>query len=253
MRTSALPLTSRLRRLHWTGLAMGVALLVWVLIQPALAAPAEGTAGQTVTNRSLHRPDGHQRPTGTLIAAATDSKPAWKELSPVQRQALQPLESHWDRLTEERKRKWLVISKNYPTLSPTEQLKMHRRMSEWITLSQQQRMQARQNYTEIKKLTPEQKATEWEAYQALSPEEKRKLATQAPARKPAGLAAGKPGASPKLTAVPRRATPHGGTNAARMAEKTGAHLQPHTLLPRQELQSKDSEHSASPYEDEPAE
>ena len=229
---------SRLGR-RLTVIGLGACLLALAL--PGMTAPSEGTAGQTVTGRSLsHRADTH-------VAATSYSKPAWQDLSPAQQQALRPLASHWDRLSEERKRKWLVISKNYASLPPGEQVKLHRRMNEWATLSQQQRNQARQNYTEIKKLTPEQKATEWEAYQALSPEEKRKLATQAPA-KPAGLAAGKPGtAQPKLTSVPRRATAPG----ARMAE-IGMPVQPsHALQVQQEPQRKDIERS--PYEDDPAE
>lgn len=226
----------------------GAALLLG-LAWPAQAAPSEGTAGQTVTGRSLHRLDSHSRASspGVLVAAAPAalSHPTWKELSPAQQQALSPLAAHWDRLTEDRKRKWLVISKNYPSLPPAEQLKLHRRMSDWVALSKEQRTQARQNFSEIKKLPAEQKAAEWEAYQALSPEEKRKLATQAPT-KPTGLATGKPGASPKLISTPRRAA----TGNARMAEIVSP-IQPRTLLPRQEPQRKDIERS--PYEDEPAE
>ena len=226
-------------------MGMGAWLLASTL--PSAAAPSEGTAGQTVTGRSLDRPDSSSRASTLMAAAPTYSKPAWQDLSPGQQQALRPLATHWDRLSEERKRKWLVISKNYASLPPGEQIKLHRRMNEWATLSQQQRKQARQNFTEIKKLPPEQKAAEWEAYQALSPEEKRKLATQAPAR-PAGLATGKPGtAQPKLTSVPRRATATG----ARMAE-IGLPVQPaHSLLPQQEPQRKDIERS--PYEDDTAE
>jgi hypothetical protein len=230
-----------------SGLALAALLLG--LVFPAQAAPSEGTAGQTVTGRSLHRLDSSSRaasPSVMVAAAPTLSHPTWKELSPAQQQSLSPLAAHWDRLTEERKRKWLVISKNYPSLPPAEQLKLHRRMSDWVALSKQQRTQARQNFSEIKKLPAEQKAAEWEAYQALSPEEKRKLATQAPA-KPTGLATGKPGASPKLISTPRRATAAG---SARMAEIVSP-IQPHTLLPRQEPQRKDIERS--PYDDEPAE
>ena len=227
------------------GIGLGAGLFVLAL--PGMAAPSEGTAGQTVTGRSLHRPDGSSHASTHVAAAPTHSKPAWQDLSPTQQQALRPLASHWDRLTEERKRKWLVISKNYATLSSGEQIKLHQRMNEWAMLSQQQRKQARQNFTEIKKLSPEQKASEWEAYQALSPAEKRKLATQAPV-KPAGVATGKPGtAQPKLTSVPRRVTAPG----PRMAE-IGLPVQPaHSLLPQQESQRKDIERS--PYEDDPAE
>lgn len=138
-----------------------------------------------------------------------------------------------------------MISKNFSSLSPAEQVKLHRRMNEWVGLSQQQRVQARQNFSEIKKLSPEQKAAEWEAYQALSVEERRKLATQAPP-KPTGLAVGRPGAQPKLTSVPRRASPA----RARLAD-IGTTIPQHALQTQEERQPQDTERSFN--EDEPAE
>lgn len=230
-----LPAASRL--LWSTTLLLTVAL-------PAWAAPSEGTAGQTVTTRSVHRYDS-TRQAGTWVAAAPSTRPTWRELNPAQQQALSPLATHWDRLSEERKRKWLVISKNFSSLSPAEQVKLHRRMSEWVTLSQQQRNQARQNFSEIKKLSPEQKASEWEAYQALSADEKRKLATQAPSQPPS-LAVGKPGAQPKLTSVPRRASPA----RARLAD-IGTTPPYRSLETQEEREHKEAEHS--PIVDEPAE
>lgn len=217
--------------------------LLLALALPAWTAPSEGTAGQTVTTRSVHRYDS-TRQASTWVAAAPVTRPTWRELNPAQQQALGPLATHWDRLSEERKRKWLVISKNFSSLSAAEQVKLHRRMSEWITLSQQQRIQARQNFSEIKKLSPEQKASEWEAYQALSAEEKRKLATQAPPT-PTGLAAGRPGGQPKLTSVPGRASPA----RARLADigTTPPYRSPET----QEERQHNNEHSRNA--DEPAE
>ena len=221
------------------------AILLLALALPAWSAPSEGTAGQTVTTRSVHRYDS-TRQAATWVAVAPTTRPTWRELSPAQQQALNPLATHWDRLSEERKRKWLVISKNFSSLSPAEQVKLHRRMHEWIALSQQQRIQARQNFSEIKKLSPEQKAAEWEAYQALSAEERRKLATQAPP-KPTGLAVGRPGAQPKLTSVPSRAS---SSARARLAD-SGTTI-PQRAQPMQDERSQ-KEIERTPDDDEPAE
>lgn len=222
-----------------------MSVLLLALCLPVQAAPSEGTAGQTVTGRSLHRLDRTPRgaSAGTLVATA--SKPAWKELTPAQRQALQPLAPHWDRLSERHKLKWLALSKNYPALSSDEQVKLHLRMRKWATLSQQQRAQARQNFKEIKGLSPEQKASQWEAYQALSPEEKRKLAQQARPQAAGVTTAVKPGTTPKLSQIPRWAS----TARPHVAEATFP-LQQYTLLPRVEARS---EVERSPYEDDPAE
>lgn len=239
MKPRLLPSTAR-SHLPWA------ATLLLTLALPVWSAPSEGTAGQTVTTRSVHRYDS-TRQAATWVAAAPVARPTWRELSPAQQQALTPLATHWDRLSEERKRKWLVISKNFSSLSPAEQVKLHRRMNEWIALSQQQRIQARQNFSEIKKLSPEQKAAEWEAYQALSAEERRKLATQAPPQPSTGLAVGRPGgAQPKLTSVPRRASPA----RARLAD-SGTTFPQRTQPMHEERSYKETERT--PGDDEPAE
>jgi Protein of unknown function (DUF3106) len=54
-------------------------------------------------------------------------------------------------------------------------------------LSITQRNQARLNFAETKQLSPDQKQSKWAAYQALTPQEKQKLATGSPAT-PAGAA-----------------------------------------------------------------
>lgn len=84
---------------------------------------------------------------------------------------------------------------------------MHGRMSEWVALSPQQRAEARLNFAKTrelsKQLTPEEKKAKWQAYQALSPEEKQKLAAKA-SSKPAGAAtAVKPVARQKLAVIPQ--------------------------------------------------
>ena len=61
----------------------------------------------------------------------------------MQQQTLKPLASSWVTLTEAHKRKWLAVSKNYPSLPPEGQATMHSRMSEWAALSPQQRTEAR--------------------------------------------------------------------------------------------------------------
>lgn len=132
------------------------------------------------------------------------TKPLWSELTPAQQQALAPLSSTWNTVSETQKRKWLALSQNYPKMSGAEQAKLHSRMTEWAALSPQQRTQARLNFGETQQLSPDDKRAKWEAYQALSPEEKRKLAARA-AKPPPTAAAVKPVAPEKLATVPRAA------------------------------------------------
>ena len=113
--------------------------------------------------------------------------PGWSELSSAQKAALKPLAGSWSGISEAQKRKWIALSQNYPSLPPAEQAKLHSRMDTWASLSITQRNQARLNFAETKQLSPDQKQSKWAAYQALTPQEKQKLATGSPAT-PAGAA-----------------------------------------------------------------
>lgn len=153
--------------------------------------------------------------TGKVMATG----PAWSQLTPSQKQVLAPLAPGWDTsLSEPQKRKWLEISKNYGGLSPQAQATLNSRMNEWVALSPQQRAQARLNFGKTlelsRQLTPEEKKAQWEAYQALSPEEKQKLAASA-SPKPSGAATAiKPVAPQKLATVPAQAASRQGFKPA---------------------------------------
>jgi hypothetical protein len=157
------------------------------------------------------------------------SKPAWQDLTPLQQLSLKPLAANWNTLGEAQKRKWIAIAASYPSLSPSEQAKLHSRMTEWVSLSQQQRDQARLNFARTKQISPTQKAATWQAYQALSPEEKKKLAVSAIPKPSGAAAAAKPVPSQKLAAVPvTRQTPK---EASKLAAANHA-VNRNTLLPR---------------------
>lgn len=134
---------------------------------------------------------------------ATPTKPLWVSLTADQRQALAPLAASWDTLPEGQKRKWIAMVINYGKMPPPEQARLHSRMSEWIALSPQQRVQARLNFGETQQLSGEEKKAKWEAYQALPAEEKSRLAASAAARPPTTAAPVKPVAPQKLATMPK--------------------------------------------------
>ncbi|CAN5212118.1 hypothetical protein BH10PSE16_BH10PSE16_19120 [soil metagenome] len=123
-------------------------------------------------------------------------------------------------MSEAQKRKWQEISKNYSRLTPEGQATLNSRMNEWVALSPQQRAQARLNFGKTKELsrqlTPEEKKAKWEAYQALSPEEKQKLASKASPRPSGAATAVKPVAPQKLATIP---VPAASKPAVRLAPK----------------------------------
>jgi hypothetical protein len=134
--------------------------------------------------------------------AVSTTKPLWSELTAEQQQALKPLSVHWNTLNVGQKKKWLALSRNFSSMSADDRGTLHSRMIEWAALSNQQRTQARLNFAEVKRIPADERKAKWEQYQALSEEEKRKLAERAPA-KPRGAAVPvRPVSSQKLVPVP---------------------------------------------------
>lgn len=134
------------------------------------------------------------KPINATVAShsAQTTQPLWKELSNTQQSALKPLAANWDAMGLGQKRKWISVAKDYDKLPPAQQAKLQTRMTEWASLSPQQRANARQNFAQHKELTdgltPDQRNAQWQAYQALSPEQKRKLAEGASKPQIAGAA-----------------------------------------------------------------
>lgn len=141
-------------------------------------------------------------PTATKASAAVPrasaAGPQWHELSKQERTALAPLQTSWAGISEGHKRKWMALSARFDKLSPEEQHKLQERMTEWAGLSVAERNRARLNFAETKRLDPSEKQAKWEAYQALSDEEKQKLAAQAPKPPPGAAPAVRSVARPKL-------------------------------------------------------
>jgi hypothetical protein len=163
------------------------------------AAPLAPASAKSVNQKTLVR---------TVGVPKFPTKPAWQDLTPAQQLSLKPLAANWGTLDEARKRKWIAVAANYANLSPTEQAKLHSRMNEWSSLSEQQRTQARLNFARAKQLSPGKKTATWEAYQALSPDEKKKLAISAPPKPVGAAAAIKPVSLQKMTSIPvTRKTP----------------------------------------------
>lgn len=143
----------------------------------ALAVAAASVAGVAAA-QSLPAPAA-VTPAPALVA----EKPLWKDLSLPQQVALDPLKSEWDRMETIRKQKWLEIANRYSSMKADEQQRVQERMRDWLKLTPEERRLARENYTLSKKIGKDQKSAQWEQYQQLPEEEKRKLAADAASKK----------------------------------------------------------------------
>jgi hypothetical protein len=147
-------------------------------------------------------------------AAAVKADPAgeqgarWTELQPAQQQALKPLEREWSTIDVRSKRKWQELAARFPKLNPQEQARVQERMTAWAKLTPKERTEARMHFQEAKQLPAQDRRARWDAYQALSPEQKQQLAERAA---PPAEAARK-NASPTAVRSVRDAAPQAKSN-----------------------------------------
>lgn len=145
-----------------------VALTFFTLSAGTSRAIAQGTSSGSPTASG-----GHSKATGI---PEKKSDGTWENLKPTQQKILEPLESDWDYMLPESRKKWILIANLYPKMSEQDQARLQSRMASWSNLSQRDRRIARENYLASLKFPAEKKAEAWSAYQKLSDEEKKKLA-----------------------------------------------------------------------------
>lgn len=142
------------------------------------------------------------KPTPATSTSSSSTTIEWGSLNAQQQVALQPLQSNWKSLSDKQKRKWLSLSANSPRMTVDEQAKLQERMAQWAALSPRQREHARLNYAEVQKMSPQQKSEKWEAYQALNPNDKQKLAASAQPKPPRTALAIQPAPPGKIHQLP---------------------------------------------------
>lgn len=167
---------------------------------------------------------------GAAPPPALATKFQWTSLTSTQKTALAPLQATWESLSERHQRKWIALSQNFLTLTTEDRQRLHERMAQWAALKPKERQQARLNFATTKKIPAAERASNWEAYQALSPEEKEALAQKAAPKPTSAALATKPPLPEKLT--PIRLT----RNSSQAEREKAAAQQPSvnqkTLLPQ---------------------
>jgi hypothetical protein len=155
------------------------------------------------------------------------SQTSWQNLTALQKKALLPLAPHWAQLNAAQKSKWLAISSNFDKLTAKEQVVLHERMAAWASLSPQQRALARLTFNETKSMGSDEKKSQWEAYQALSSADKKKLAAQQTTGIQGAATASKAPPPNKVMRLPGKSTP----SSDKPSTTTGIVIDKKTLLP----------------------
>ena len=145
------------------------------LVLVVFGSMASGALAQSSPNPSLGK-----------TTAIPEKKPdgTWEGLKPAQQKILAPLESDWDYMQPDSRKKWTQVANIYPKMSEQDQQRLQSRMASWSKLSQKERRIARENYLSSLKFPAEKKAEAWSAYQKLSDEQKKKLAEVEAKKKP---------------------------------------------------------------------
>jgi hypothetical protein len=163
------------------------------------------------------------------VRADNSAAAGWEQLSTPQQRALAPLQPHWASIDPERRQKWLELAARFPNMSADERTKMQERMVAWAYLPPAERGRARQQFQQTRQLSVEERHAQWQAYQALSAEQRERWAREAQAR----------GAGPGAAAPLREAHPLAGSFQQPGLPKiatTPEFVEPSTLLPRRGAQ-----------------
>lgn len=119
-------------------------------------------------------------------AATRDAEPRWEQLTPAERQVLQPLQREWPSIDTTRKQKWRELAGQFPRLSVERQELLRSRMNAWARMSPTERSAARLRYQEAKRLPEAERAARWQSYQSLPEDQRKALADKAQSRGTAG-------------------------------------------------------------------
>lgn len=113
------------------------------------------------------------------VPATAQQPPTWQALKASQKLVLAPLERDWDGIDASSRSKWLNIATRFDALPADEQTRMQERMRSWARSSPAERQQARIGFQGAQQLAADQRQAKWEAYQALTPEQRRELGDKA--------------------------------------------------------------------------
>ena len=113
------------------------------------------------------------------------------------------LESEWDRLPSERRRKWLTIANRFPALPPSSNCAFRERVRAWIKLDTQERQRARAAFQAAIQLDAEERRSKMGGLPGLAGREAVRAGRQS--RKETGAGRHHPGPQPEgaLAAVPK--------------------------------------------------
>ncbi len=195
---------------------------VWPVVALSIGAQAQPLGGETVL-----------KPVAGMVFRQ-EAGPNWAALSKSQQANLAPLKEEWGSVDASGKQKWLEVAGRMPRMNADERVRIQQRMTEWVRMSPTERGQARIHFQEARQLAPGGRQEQWDAYQALSPEQRHALTAQAAsaAKKPAGVVlARKSATSISPTSASLNGKPTGTNTKRNIVSMTPASARPRQVGP----------------------
>lgn len=143
--------------------------------QPATQPPAAGIAadaGAATVPQSKTAPGPVPK---RKAAPAPGGGPLWASLGAAERDLLQPFAAQWNSWSRDEKRIWVSLAAKFPKLAPGQQAKARTRIAEWAALTPAQRKLARANFRLARQLPPEERVSQWQRYESMTPEQRKVL------------------------------------------------------------------------------
>ena len=147
--------------------------LIWLRIA-GLVYAAWGCAGI-----AFGQPLAEVSRTPVLASTASQGQVPWASLTAQQRRELQQLQKVWPALSADRQQKWLEVAARMPLMTNEERGRVRERMFDWAQMTPAQRGQARLQFQEVRQWPADDRQAKWEAYLALTDDERTALAGQA--------------------------------------------------------------------------
>ena len=151
-------------------------------VRVACAVVALTTLHWAAAGLSMAQPAPAASPARGAAPKAAPGSIAWKSLSAPQARVLAPLAPVWASLDDEQQQRWVELAARYPRFSTHDQRLMQERMTEWAAMSAADRRRARVQFQQASALSVQERQAQWQAYQSLSPDERRRLIDQAQSR-----------------------------------------------------------------------
>ena len=139
-------------------LAALVLVVVTVAISAMLGLFSGNASDNTLANGSISASKN-----GSKSSKKAPTKPRWADLTPAQKDALEPLAVEWDQINTIRKKKWLEMGNKVALMNPEEKQRVQERIREWVKLTPEQRRIARSNFAQTNNWTATNilQGTEW--------------------------------------------------------------------------------------------